>query len=112
MQNLQSVGIPSDTVPVDENGNLRLHHHRKFLEKRRTHERQRANQKESSYEPIKITIPKTCDILLGRGKGFFQHVGNVRYRSVIEDRKLEYDQASKEGRQHIAEGVMTTEEGS
>lgn len=42
----------------------------------------------------RISIPGRNDVLLGRGKGFYQHTGNIRFRHWIESRSLQYDQAT------------------
>ena len=46
------------------------------------------------------------DVLLGRGKGYFTHVGNVRYRAMIEELKGRYDVASKEMKHQITKEVV------
>jgi hypothetical protein len=115
---LQTFGIPADTIPVDENGNLNVAHHKCILEKRRDEERQRVLTEMANSNAVgvlsdkkkkpntQISVPASCDILLGRGKGYFNHVGNVRYRSIIEEHKERYDRATKEKRQGIAEGIV------
>ena len=40
-----------------------------------------------------ISTPAMNDVLLGRGKGFYQHTGNIRFRHWIESRFQQYDQA-------------------
>lgn len=40
-----------------------------------------------------ISTPARNDVLLGRGKGFYQHTGNIRFRNWIESRFQQYDQA-------------------
>ena len=109
LASLQTFGIPADTIPINEKGNVCVNYHRRFLENRRTQERQRTNddtEDSNSSRSIRMTIPKNCDILLGRGKGYFNHVGNIKYRNIIEDNKEKYDRETKEGRQKVAEGIV------
>ena len=53
-----------------------------------------------------ISVPSRNDVLLGRGKGYFSHVGNVRYRSLIEDLADKYNAASKDIKHQITKEVM------
>jgi hypothetical protein len=108
-------GIPADTVPVEKTGKLCVDLHKRFLEKRRHEEQDQAkadvtkskNNVSADKKGAQISVPASCDVLLGRGKGYFNHIGNVRYRSIIEEHKEEYDRATEEGRQEIAEGIVS-----
>ena len=51
-------------------------------------------------------VPNSTDVLLGRGRGCFKHVGNIRYRSLVEERKEKYEKASKKEKTRIAEAVI------
>ena len=120
LHKLLTFGIP-DALPIDENGDLCVDHHRRLLERRRYQERQKQAKKISDVwmasattttdDTLEISIPATCDVLLGRGKGYFTHVGNVRYRSIVEDHQEEYEKACKVGRQRIAGEVVDTVRG-
>ena len=56
-----------------------------------------------------ITVPSHYDVLLGRGKGYFNHVGNLRYHSLIQDYQQDYEQASKrQGKLVIAQYIIDT----
>jgi len=41
-----------------------------------------------------ILIPGLNDVLLGRGKGVYQHLGNIEFRRLIESRRSQYDATS------------------
>jgi hypothetical protein len=47
-------------------------------EKRRKHERM-------VHKGGRVGVPSRNDVLLGRGRGLFQHVGNLRYRTLIDN---------------------------
>jgi hypothetical protein len=114
MYKLQTFGIPADTIPVDENGNFNGDHHRRSLEKRRKQEREwQEKKKESSSnssafvtDKNKVAVPARFDVLLGRGRGYFNHVGNVRYRALIDDLMDRYEAALKKGKQEITDGII------
>eukprot|EP00934_Nitzschia_sp_Nitz4_P005223 Nitzschia sp. Nitz4//scaffold37_size175936//85170//86912//NITZ4_002048-RA/size175936-processed-gene-0.223-mRNA-1//-1//CDS//3329549794//5213//frame0 len=46
-----------------------------------------------SEPPTTIVVPGQNDVLLGRGKGFYQHTGNIRFRALVEDRFPHYERA-------------------
>lgn len=43
---------------------------------------------------INSIVPGPCDVLVGRGKLYNEHLGNVRYRKLVADNKERYDNAS------------------
>ncbi len=61
----------------------------------------------------RISIPWQNDVLLGRGKGFYQHTGNIRFRYWIESRSRQYDQAttSAEKKRITMEVIQLVREG-
>jgi hypothetical protein len=113
MYKLQTFGIPADTIPVDETGNFSGENHKHSLENRRAQEREwvkkdASGSEISTFKSAQITAPSSCDVLLGRGSGYFNHVGNVRYRAMVEDLKETYDRSSNEGKQKLTEDVIKT----
>lgn len=57
--------------------------------------KQKEKKPEAPLDPLASPIftPALHDVLLGRGKGFYQHTGNIRFRHFIETRSQAYDQA-------------------
>lgn len=47
------------------------------------------------------------DVLLGRGKKFYNHQGNVRFRQLVRDRALAYKQKDKAYRRALARDIMS-----
>ena len=86
--NLQSFGIPTTVLPFTESGEVTTRFHKEFLENRRKQERL------SSQAP-RIGVPGRFDVLLGRGKKYDLHMGNVRFRHLIEDCREKYESASR-----------------
>ena len=59
----------------------------------------------------KVAMPTRNDVLLGRGKGHFNHVGNIRFRGLVEDSKKLYDNATRHERTKISEEVIAVVHG-
>ncbi|KAG7338204.1 hypothetical protein IV203_025116 [Nitzschia inconspicua] len=53
-----------------------------------------------------VCVPSRNDVLFGRGKRFQNHVGNQRFRTLIEDCLPSYDKASKEQKTKIAQEIV------
>lgn len=54
----------------------------------------------------RVGVPSRNDVLFGRGKGFQNHIGNQKYRQMIEDCLETYEQANKEQKTRIAEEII------
>jgi hypothetical protein len=118
LYNLQTFGIPVGCIPIDDIGTVHADGYRQFLHKRYLQEQQwkAANNNNNNNATTgggggvdiskRISVPARSDVLSGRGKGYFSHVGNVRYRSLIEDLKSKYDKASKEDKHKITQEVV------
>ena len=93
----------ADTIPVAGSGQVSGDKHRWFLDNRRTQQRQWA-QKDLGQSKIAICkssqtmAPSSCNVLLGRGSGYVKHVGNVRYRGMIQDLKEKHDMSNNAGK--------------
>jgi len=103
-QSLRAFGIPTDDFPLDERGNILTEFHIMKMEKRRIMERFR-QQRLTTDQPLatrlvtpetrnRVVTPSNNDVLLGRGKASYQHIGNVRLRHWIEQRRPAYEGAS------------------
>ena len=64
-----------------------------------------SNEDDSNPTAI-VIVPATQDILLGRGKSLQNHVGNVRFRHVIEIHADQYEKADKFAKTLLAEKVV------
>lgn len=122
MLRLQSFGIPTQAAdqcfPLTEDG-LRISSkvHEEMWEMQRNHERKlqqercHIQQEQSHYQRqrqveggsvtnltrstggARVQVPGRNDVLLGRGKGSYLHLGNIRFRHMIESRAEEYNSA-------------------
>lgn len=54
----------------------------------------------------RVGVPSRNDVLFGRGKGFQNHIGNQKYRQMIEDCQETYELANKEQKTRIAEEII------
>jgi hypothetical protein len=97
---LQTFGIPTYALPLDENGTINIEQNMMQWEKRRKHERM-------TYKVNRVIVPGPFDVLLGRGRLCQENGGNVRYRFMIEQEKGRYDMASKTDKTKIAKAIVT-----
>lgn len=107
-------GIPISMLPVTDSGKIKNDQHKKWLARRVakddyvkellatcTH-----GQIPPSFEGIDFPGPN--DVLLGRGKPFREHTGNVRLRNIVEEYQEEYDNIEIHGHKaKVAEFVIT-----
>ena len=84
---LQTYGIPTYTLPFDKNGKANNDGTKRVWETRRRLERMKS-------APLKIVVPGPYDVMLGRGKIAQFHIGNVRFRKVVEKHKDQYEKLS------------------
>ena len=86
---LQSFGIPANLIPISTDGTITSKDfHVTQMEKRRKYERQ-------EYQVTTVMIPGSFDILVGKGKPFQEHIGNIQLRAWIDQRQAKYLAAMK-----------------
>ena len=76
------------SLPIDSDGEPVMTSHMQWLE-------QRKQLESASDGDRRIMLPGPYDVLVGRGKFIQDHPGNFRYRHVIENHMLRYEQSSK-----------------
>jgi hypothetical protein len=90
MYELSTFGIPTSCFPVDDvTGECNSKSHTGWLQRRRRQEESTAEYTEH------IVLPGRKDVLLGRGKSYQEHAGNVRYRHIIQTHKVNYEASRK-----------------
>jgi len=125
---LQSHGIPMQEFPIDSNGKIRqdmidkscLKHYRvdasQYIEETSVNRIRSAeittcqNSIEVTTEGKKLADPKTMepkrlDILLGRGRRFQNHPGNVELRGMVEQWQIEYDSSQRVERRQMIKQI-------
>ena len=107
MYELQTYGIPTDALPMDEEGNLLLKNHLDWVEQQRTRESLWAYKLGTTMvPPTSIQVPRRFDVLLGRGKSSSEHTGNLRAFLIVEMNREKYERASKYEKTQIAEKIV------
>ncbi len=103
---LQTFGIPTYGFPVTENGDILRHRCADRWNKQRTLEqmsKQNAEVDQTFQDDAvtaqrvqvqlsRVVTPGPNDVLLGRGKAYYSHVGNVRLRSIVAERSYAYEE--------------------
>jgi len=117
---LQGHGIPSDTFPVDGDGNMRkdiqnawFHKHQAMespntklseIERQKWDElriEDRSDDSDATSGYSSPANPPRHDILLGRGKPIQNHPGNVCFREYLKQFSSEYDEAPRNLRRRV-----------
>jgi hypothetical protein len=96
---LQTFGIPTKGVPIQENGSLSVAWHHKWLQVRQAQE---ASESTSGG----VIVPRRFDVLFGRGKGNRDHTGNMRANHLVEMHQQKRDQANKYQKTVIADRIV------
>jgi hypothetical protein len=97
-------GIDIESFPLSTDGEVKMAHHLKWLAKRKIKEA--ALQTIGSFAGI--DLPGRHDVLLGRGKPFQQHPGNVRMREMVDLYKEEYTRVPVGQKSNIADKILQT----
>jgi hypothetical protein len=99
---LMTFGIPIYMFPMTSDGELKLANHLKWIKKRQV--------KETLLTSFgffdKVDMPKRNDILVGKGKPFQQHPGNVRLRHLVELRLADYTVARKSEKTNLTKAIV------
>ncbi len=107
ISSLQTFGIPTHGFPVSKDGEILRHLCSERWSKRRKLEqmkKQKAEAEQTSedqtskalvvqVQPRRVGTPGQNDVLLGRGRLYYSHVGNLRLRYIITERSQAYDEA-------------------
>jgi hypothetical protein len=99
MASLMTFGVPVQLFPVSENGELLRQNHLEWIEARRTVENK--NSKETA-----VLLPRSQDILCGRGGGLRNHMGNTRLRLVMESHFAEYESLDRKEKTILASKIV------
>lgn len=70
---------------------------------------QRKKERLAQPKRTRIYVPSQFDVLFGKGTPFQDHVGNIKFRSLIADCSKEYDNGNqKGGKMTIAQDIVDT----
>jgi hypothetical protein len=84
-------GVPVDTFPITSRGELKTGNHHKWIAKRQVKESHVLLGKIFD----RIDFPAVNDVLVGKGKPFQQHPGNIHLRSSVDHHLKEYALSKK-----------------
>lgn len=88
---LATFGIPTKFTPVDDNGTVLSSDFADFIEARKAKESLQKGSTNNSDSIIEC--PGKFDILLGRGRPFQQHTGNLRLGTILDMNQKWYETA-------------------
>ena len=97
-----SFGLPVPSLPISYDGELKTANHLKWMAKRKAKDA----QLKSGQPFCGVDLPGTSDVLLGRGKQCNEHKGNVKFRSLVDARQTEYENASVQEKKSIAAEIV------
>ena len=105
---LLTFGIPAEAFPMTLTGEIRQGPHLEFVRRHRALEEQTSNSSMSTAMDIDALniVPESQDVLLGRGKGFRNHPGNVRFHKIVQAHEERYESANRLGKQLLSEAVL------
>ncbi|CAB9530375.1 Transfer protein [Seminavis robusta] len=96
---LQTYGIPTHELPINNEQTLDYTWHRQWIEIQR--------KKETAMNPkILCVIPRRFDVLFGRGRDTRVHAGNIRAKHLVEMRFDEYEKSNKKEKTNIAKEIV------
>jgi hypothetical protein len=96
-QKLATFGILPRSLPVTEDGELKLENHQEWLQMRRVVEEVELDETKSS-----IITPSRNDILFGRGRPIRENPGNIGLLFLVEQKSSVYEAADKQEKTRIA----------
>ena len=96
-------GIPGDQIPITYSGIIKNADHKRFLAY--CQEREDALFR-NGVEFSGIFCPSSTDILVGRGPRIKSHIGNERYRILLQKKFEEYNSAHISRRREIVSEVI------
>ena len=98
---LSTYGIPSEFLPITENGQISTDVHTNMLQKRKKREQTAST---NDY----ISVPGRFDVIFGRGRGNYRHVGNIHYRHLIQNLADTYEKGSVSEKKRLTESIVRT----
>eukprot|EP00980_Cylindrotheca_fusiformis_P014757 scaffold4024_cov85-Cylindrotheca_fusiformis.AAC.4 len=96
---LQSHGIPMKACPIDSSGAVRPYIFNKFIKEHLDWIEAEKTRGSSRTPTISV---RQDDVLLGRGKGYQNHLGNINFRLFLEPYRDEYDGVPRAKKSEIA----------
>jgi hypothetical protein len=96
---LMGYGIPRNILPVEDNGCPKTPFLKEWIQRRVQIESELSLEK-------KTVVPRSSDILLGRGKKVQNFSGNINFRKMLETNRPIYDSSSKFEKSVLIETIL------
>jgi hypothetical protein len=103
-QKLATFGILPQSLPVSEDGELKLDNHQEWLQMRRVVEEEEVELDETKSS---IITPSRYDILFGRGRPIRENPGNIGLLFLVEQKSLVYEAANKQEKTRISLEIVS-----
>jgi hypothetical protein len=100
---LQTYGIPTQVLPMDDDCNAFVTNHLDWLKGRLSLE---SSESSSARRVSSIVVPRRFDVLFGRGETISQHTGNQRAFHIVEMNRERYERASKFEKTQISDRIV------
>jgi hypothetical protein len=97
-------GLPMDLFPISMEGEVKRTNILKWLAKRQRKEQLLLKNPSNGFNHV--DMPGRNDILVGKGKPFQRHVGNVWLRTIVESYMDEYIALAKGGKHIVIRKVL------
>ena len=96
---MMTFGIAKDAIPISVTGEIDLENHKQWIESVKA----KVQEKEKSA----TLVPGPMDLLLGRGRHGKNTLGNLRFRSLLEEYRSQYESCSKFDKTILAQSILT-----
>ena len=94
--------MPGELLAVTDGGDVKRGFHKKWIDAQNKKEYDKRFRGSFSG----VLIPKSMDVLLGKGKRLQEHIGNVRLRSLVDFCFDEYSNSEGNARKKIASDIV------
>jgi len=102
MYSLMTYGIPHDSIPISDSGEIKRKTHLEMLRLRETLE----DYAKTGSTVEMVEIPQKADFLLGKGRPFQEHQGNLRVHSIVDEELHRYDACSRKEKTELSAEVL------
>ena len=102
---LMTFGIPAEAFALSPTGEVKRGVALEYIKQRREIEGRKSGSGKENSENSKM-LPAEIDILLGRGRNFRNHPGNVRFHHIVEMHETQYENSSRYGKQLLSDAVL------
>eukprot|EP00934_Nitzschia_sp_Nitz4_P008950 Nitzschia sp. Nitz4//scaffold18_size181773//8608//10629//NITZ4_001890-RA/size181773-snap-gene-0.254-mRNA-1//1//CDS//3329539936//8940//frame0 len=99
---MQAFGVPVKALPLTSVGDPKVKGHKSWVKLRDTQEMAGHVGDTSLY----VVVPVSSDVLLGRGKPFQEHFGNLRYHALLDQYQNLYERVKKFDKMKITQRII------